>query len=99
MHTVGNVKTPSLLLIGGDDRRVTPAAAVSYYRALKSRNVDTKMHYYPDQGHAIPAVEQGTDAVMNMNLWFDKHLLVQEAQDAENAKKAKNQEEQAVSKL
>ena len=42
---------------------------------LKARGVKTKLYYYPEDGHAIPNNEPGTDAVMNILIWLDEHLM------------------------
>lgn len=75
---VHNVTAPALLVIGGSDVRVPPRQAVSYGNTLKAQGVKTKMYYYPEDGHAILSNEPGTDAAMNIFIWFDEHLNPQE---------------------
>lgn len=36
------VRTPVLLMLGEDDKRVPPAQGLEYYRALKARGVPTR---------------------------------------------------------
>jgi dipeptidyl aminopeptidase/acylaminoacyl peptidase len=67
-----------LLVIGGSDKRVVPHQSVQYYHALKSMGVKTKMYYYPEDGHAVPGSETGTDAEINILLWLDEHLKNQD---------------------
>ena len=50
---VGNVKTPTILLLGGKDRRVPCSQGIEYYHALVSRRVPTKMLYFPEDTHAL----------------------------------------------
>jgi hypothetical protein len=41
---------------------------------LKANGVKTKMYYYPEDGHAVASNEPGTDAALNILLWFDEYL-------------------------
>lgn len=36
--------------------------------------VDTKLYYYPDDGHAVASTEPSVDAYINIILWLDDHL-------------------------
>lgn len=78
ISVVSNVKTPALLIIGGKDFRVPPAQGVRYHQILKSQGVPTKLHYYPEDGHAVAATEPGMDALFNMISWLDQHLAGEE---------------------
>ncbi|CAI2385739.1 unnamed protein product [Moneuplotes crassus] len=71
---VENVKTPSLFIIGGDDRRCPDKQGLHFYKGLKQIGVETDLHYYPNDGHAIPSLEQNIDAMMNMIRWWVDHL-------------------------
>lgn len=52
---VENVKTPTLLLLGQNDRRVPNDQGRAWYHALKSRKeeVDCEMLLFPLNGHAL----------------------------------------------
>jgi hypothetical protein len=39
--------------------------------------VNSKLYYYPEDGHAIGGNEPGIDAVMNINFWLDEHLMTE----------------------
>eukprot|EP00347_Sterkiella_histriomuscorum_P007160 403350033 len=67
-----NVTTPSLILIGQQDKRVPPHQGYHYYHTLKQQGVKTKIYNYPEDGHAIGSTEPGLDATMNISLWFDE---------------------------
>lgn len=39
---VDNVKAPTLVCLGGSDRRVPPSQGIEYYHMLKSRGITTR---------------------------------------------------------
>ena len=67
-----NVRTPTLLLIGGADKRVPPHPAYHYYNTLKAQGVKTKLYKYPGDGHIILSNEPSMDSTMNISFWFDE---------------------------
>lgn len=71
---LANVKTPSLFIIGGDDRRVPDKQGIHFYRGLKELGVETDLHYYPNDGHTVASLEENIDAMMNMVRWWVDHL-------------------------
>ena len=54
---IDNVKTPTLLLIGHDDRRVNKGQGLSWFHALKGRGVETKLLIFPDVGHSLDTLD------------------------------------------
>ena len=50
---IENVETPTILLLGGKDRRVPSSQGIEYYHALVARKVPAKMLYFPDDVHAL----------------------------------------------
>ena len=72
---VQNVKTPSLILVGGKDLRVPPHQSLQYHSMLKAKGVTSKLYFYPEDGHSIAGNETNIDAVMNMLQWFDEYLM------------------------
>ncbi|XP_050412759.2 acylamino-acid-releasing enzyme isoform X1 [Patella vulgata] len=70
---VDQVKTPLLLMIGKDDLRVPPTQAREYYRALKSRQIPTRLIEYEDNSHPITKVDSEADAFVNIVLWYNKY--------------------------
>ncbi len=51
LSLVGNVKTPTLLMVGTDDRRTPSSEAEQYYQALKLRDVPTALIRVPGASH------------------------------------------------
>ncbi|ESO99718.1 hypothetical protein LOTGIDRAFT_201138 [Lottia gigantea] len=70
---VDQVKAPLLLMIGKDDLRVPPSQAKEYYRALKTRNIKTRLIEYEDNCHPIVKVDSEADAFVNIMLWYKEH--------------------------
>ncbi|XP_047705816.1 acylamino-acid-releasing enzyme isoform X2 [Prionailurus viverrinus] len=68
------VKTPLLLMLGQEDRRVPFKQGMEYYRALKARNVPVRLLLYPKSTHALSEVEVESDSFMNAVLWLHTHL-------------------------
>ncbi|XP_058932303.1 acylamino-acid-releasing enzyme isoform X2 [Kogia breviceps] len=68
------VKTPVLLMLGQEDRRVPFKQGMEYYRALKARNVPVRLLLYPKSTHALSEVEVESDSFMNAALWLCTHL-------------------------
>ncbi|KAB1263866.1 Acylamino-acid-releasing enzyme [Camelus dromedarius] len=68
------VKTPLLLMLGQEDRRVPFKQGMEYYRALKARNVPVRLLLYPKSTHTLSEVEVESDSFMNAVLWLCTHL-------------------------
>ncbi|XP_022428827.1 acylamino-acid-releasing enzyme isoform X3 [Delphinapterus leucas] len=68
------VRTPVLLMLGQEDRRVPFKQGMEYYRALKARNVPVRLLLYPKSTHALSEVEVESDSFMNAALWLCTHL-------------------------
>ena len=37
--------------------------------------IESKLYLYPESGHALAKTEHGTDALLNISFWMNKHLL------------------------
>ncbi|MDY3558898.1 LpqB family beta-propeller domain-containing protein [Gemmata sp. JC673] len=74
-YGLGNVTTPTLIHVGGNDDRCPPGHSRMLYRALKEyKNVPTQLCVYPNQPHGLGALSFRT-AKMEWDLaWFDKYL-------------------------
>jgi len=71
---VENVTAPCLVVLGQNDRRVPPSQGMSFFNALKARNVETKLYNFPDSGHAIKPIEQNVHATIAVFIWIDNFL-------------------------
>ena len=74
LSLVGNVKTPTLVVVGSEDYRTPPSEAEQYYAALQSRRVPTTLIKVPGVGHGITArPSQSAAKASAIIAWFDKY--------------------------
>jgi dipeptidyl aminopeptidase/acylaminoacyl peptidase len=74
LSLVGNVKTPTLLITGEEDRRTPISETEQFYQALKLVGVDTLMVRVPGSSHGIAAKPSRMIAkVENILAWFRKY--------------------------
>ena len=74
LSLVGNVKTPTLVVVGGEDFRTPPAEAEQYYAALQNRKVPTAYIKVPGVGHGITArPSQSAAKASAIIAWFDRY--------------------------
>jgi dipeptidyl aminopeptidase/acylaminoacyl peptidase len=74
-YALANVKTPTLIHVGGNDVRCPPGHSRMLYRALKEYlNVPTELCEYPGEPHGLSKMSHRL-AKMKWDLaWFDKYL-------------------------
>jgi acylaminoacyl-peptidase len=71
---VGNVTTPTLVMVGEEDWRTPTWEAEQFYTALKLRKVETALVRIPGSSHAIAARPSRMNAkVDNIMGWFAKY--------------------------
>lgn len=74
LSLVGNVKTPTVVVVGTEDRRTPPAEAEQYYAALQARDVPTALVRVPEASHSITArPSQSAAKASAIIAWFDKY--------------------------
>ncbi|XP_063797510.1 acylamino-acid-releasing enzyme isoform X2 [Pseudophryne corroboree] len=71
---VPQVRTPVMLMLGEEDRRVPNTQGLEYYKALRAHNVPARLLWYPDNNHSLSKVDAESDGFMNIALWILKHL-------------------------
>jgi dipeptidyl aminopeptidase/acylaminoacyl peptidase len=70
---VGNVQTPTMVMVGMDDLRTPPSEAKQLYHALKLRKIETVLVEIPGAGHGIANKPSNLMAkVAHTIAWFDK---------------------------
>ena len=74
LSRVSNVKTPSLFIIGDIDKRVPKSQGMYFWKCLKAQGVETEMHFYPNNGHAVATPECNIDALLKMTNWWNKYF-------------------------
>ncbi|TXG72161.1 hypothetical protein EZV62_000740 [Acer yangbiense] len=70
---LSKVKTPTLFLLGAQDRRVPVYNGLQYARALKEKGVETKVIMFPKDVHAIDRPQSDFESSLNIGLWFSKY--------------------------
>ncbi|CAF3853486.1 unnamed protein product [Adineta steineri] len=73
IRLIDQIKTPVLLQLGKNDRRVPYSMGLRYYECLKARNIPTKLYVY-DSNHAIREVPNDSDLFVNTILFISEHL-------------------------
>lgn len=74
LSLVGNVTTPTVLLIGEQDHHTPISEAKQFYQALKLRKIDTALVRFPDSLHGIAGRPSRLIAkVDNILGWFDRY--------------------------
>jgi dipeptidyl aminopeptidase/acylaminoacyl peptidase len=74
LSLVGNVKTPTIVVVGTEDRRTPPVEAEQYYAALQAREVPTALVRVPEASHSITArPSQSAARASAIIAWFDKY--------------------------
>lgn len=77
MH-VGSVTTPTMIVHGENDGKISVNQAWEFYTALHALGVDTRLVLYPGAGHRISDRAQRIDYLGRVLCWYDSHLRGQE---------------------
>lgn len=71
---VGNVETPTMVMVGLNDLRTPPSEAKQLYHALKLRKIETVLVEIPDASHGIAARPSNLiTKVAHTIAWFEKY--------------------------
>lgn len=75
LSLVGNVDTPTLMMVGGADSRTPRSETEQYYSALQLRNVPTRLVVIPDTPHGIANSRPSRllTKVEEILHWFETH--------------------------
>ncbi|MEQ1489334.1 MAG: S9 family peptidase [Terricaulis sp.] len=74
LSRVGNVSTPTAVMVGDEDHRTPASEAEQYYMALRLRHVPTRLIRIPGAPHDIAFRPTGMIAkVRNTLAWFAEH--------------------------
>ncbi|WP_034042663.1 S9 family peptidase [Wocania ichthyoenteri] len=70
---VGNIETPTMVMVGMNDLRTPPSEAKQLYHALKLRKIETVLVEIPDASHGIASKPSNLISKVGHTLaWFDK---------------------------
>jgi dipeptidyl aminopeptidase/acylaminoacyl peptidase len=77
LSLVGNVKTPTLVVVGSEDYRTPDSEAEQYYEALQLRGVPTAFVKVPGASHGGIAARPSQAAAKASAIlaWFDRYRL------------------------
>jgi dipeptidyl aminopeptidase/acylaminoacyl peptidase len=71
---VGNVETPTMVMVGMDDLRTPPSEAKQLYHALKLRKIETVLVEIPGASHGIASKPSNLiTKVANTLAWLEKY--------------------------
>ncbi|WP_120222359.1 S9 family peptidase [Sphingopyxis sp. FD7] len=75
LSLVGNVETPTLVVVGGEDYRTPVSESEQYYTALRLRGVPTALVKVPGASHGSIAARPSQSAAKAAAIlaWFDKY--------------------------
>ena len=75
LSLVGNVKTPTLVVVGSEDYRTPVSEAEQYYAALQLRGVPTALVKVPGAAHGTIAARPSQSAAKASAIlaWFDRY--------------------------
>lgn len=75
LSLVGNVQTPTLVVVGSEDYRTPVSEAEQYYTALRLRGVPTALIKVPGAGHGSIAARPSQSAAKAATIlaWFEKY--------------------------
>jgi dipeptidyl aminopeptidase/acylaminoacyl peptidase len=74
MTYVRNVKTPTLLLQGEDDKTDPIGQSQQFYRGLKRYGVETDLVVYPREPHTLREEKHLLDRLNRIVAWFDQYI-------------------------
>lgn len=74
LRAVTNVTTPTLILHGDNDARVSPTQGLEYYRALQVLGVPVRFVRYPREGHSIQERNHQLDLMRRIVDWLAKYV-------------------------
>ncbi len=74
---VKNFKTPTLVVHGEQDFRVPVDQGLQLFTALQKMNVESKLLYFPDEGHWVLKPQNSALWYGTVSSWFDQHLKLQ----------------------
>lgn len=71
---VGNIETPTMVMVGMNDLRTPPSEAKQLYHALKLRKIETVLVEIPEASHGIAARPSNLiSKVAHTLAWFEKY--------------------------
>ena len=79
MTYIDQVKTPTLILHGGNDQRVPIGQPMEFYRGMKDRGTPTELWFYPREGHGFTEYYHQIDKMRREYEWIARWTLGEKA--------------------
>ena len=73
LSLVGNVTTPTMVVVGQSDLRTTVSEAEQYYQALQFRGVATLLYEIPGAAHVLIRPSQFAEEQTAIIEWFGRY--------------------------
>jgi dipeptidyl aminopeptidase/acylaminoacyl peptidase len=74
VNYISNWKTPMLVIHGGQDFRVADTQGISTFTHLQRRGIESKLLYFPDEGHGFNKPHNIIQSNETIIAWFDQWL-------------------------
>ena len=74
IYYMKNVVTPTQVIHGANDLRVSLAQGQEFYNSLKRKGVDTEMIMYPRTPHGPTEPKFLMDVSLRILTWFEKYM-------------------------
>ena len=71
---IGQVKTPTLVVVGDRDGECPAPQSFEFWHALRDEHVPTQLVVYPNEGHGFVNPDHRTDVLVRMLGWFQKYM-------------------------
>jgi dipeptidyl aminopeptidase/acylaminoacyl peptidase len=71
---IGQVKTPTLAVVGDRDGECPAPQSFEFWHALRDEHVPTQLVVYPNEGHGFVNPEHRTDVLVRALDWFAKYM-------------------------
>jgi dipeptidyl aminopeptidase/acylaminoacyl peptidase len=71
---IGQVKTPTLAVVGDRDGECPAPQSFEFWHALRDEHVPTQLVVYPNEGHGFVNPDHRTDVLVRALDWFAKYM-------------------------
>jgi dipeptidyl aminopeptidase/acylaminoacyl peptidase len=71
---IGNVKTPTLLVVGDRDGECPAPQSFEFWHALRAKHVPTELVVYPEEGHRFESPQHRRDVLVRALAWFEQYM-------------------------
>ena len=80
---VGNLRTPLLVVAGGEDWRCPPSQSEQLYVSAKKQGVEARFVLYPDEHHNVGDPDRAIHRLAEITSWYERHDPAVESADGD----------------